>query len=216
MLNHITIMGRLVRDPELRRTGNGIAVASFTLAVDRDYSGKDSNDKETDFIDCVAWRATGEFVSKYFTKGRMMVVSGRLQIRTWDDKEGNKRRSAEVVCDNCYFGDNSKKPEEQNAGNYSGNPNGYGAPNNYGAPNGGYPQNNGGGNYGGYPQNGGGNNYGGYPQNGGNNYGGYPQNGGGNNYGGSPQNGVPAADQNHSYQEDFQSYSAYGDPTKFD
>ena len=103
MLNHITIMGRLTRDPELRRTNGGIAVASFCVAVDRDYSGKDSEEKETDFIDCVAWRQTGEFVSKYFTKGRVIVVSGRLQIRSWTDKDGNKRRSAEVVADNCYF-----------------------------------------------------------------------------------------------------------------
>ena len=104
MLNHITIMGRLTRDPELRRTGSGTAVTSFTVAVDRDFSGQDGQ-KETDFIDCVAWRQTGEFVSKYFTKGRMAVVSGRLQIRGWTDKDGNKRRTAEVVADNVYFGD---------------------------------------------------------------------------------------------------------------
>ena len=110
MLNHITIMGRLTRDPELRRTGSGIAVASFTLAVDRDFSPKDGGERETDFIDCVAWRQTGEFVSKYFTKGRMAVVSGRLQIRSWNDKDGNKRRTAEVVADNVYFGD-SKRDE---------------------------------------------------------------------------------------------------------
>ena len=108
MLNHITIMGRLVRDPELRRTGSGIAVASFTVAVDRDFASKDGGEKETDFIDCVAWRSTGEFVSKYFTRGRMIVVSGRLQIRSWTDKDGNKRRTAEVVADNCYFGDSKK------------------------------------------------------------------------------------------------------------
>ena len=118
MLNHITIMGRLVRDPELRRTGSGIAVASFTVAVDRDFSGRDGGERETDFIDCVAWRQTGEFVSKYFTKGSMIVVSGRLQIRNWTDKEGNKRRSAEVVADNCYFGE-SKRNSEGNA--YGGN-----------------------------------------------------------------------------------------------
>lgn len=104
MLNHITIMGRIVRDPELRRTGNDIAVASFTLAVDRDFAPKDGGEKETDFIDCVAWRNTGEFVSKYFSKGSMIVVTGRLQIRSWSDKSGNKRRSAEVVADNVYFG----------------------------------------------------------------------------------------------------------------
>ena len=111
MLNHITIMGRLTRDPELRRTGSGIAVASFTVAVDRDFSGRDGGEKETDFIDCVAWRQTGEFVSKYFTKGRMAVVSGRLQIRSWTDKDGNKRRTAEVVADNVYFGDSKREGE---------------------------------------------------------------------------------------------------------
>ena len=118
MLNHIVIMGRLTRDPELRRTGSGIAVASFPLAVDRDYSGKDGGERETDFIDCVAWRQPGEFVSKYFTKGRMAVVSGRLQIRSWTDKDGNKRRTAEVVADNVYFGDS--KREESSGGNYGG------------------------------------------------------------------------------------------------
>jgi len=119
MLNHITIMGRLTRDPELRRTGSGIAVASFSLAVDRDFSPRDGGERETDFIDCVAWRQTGEFVSKYFTKGRMAVVSGRLQIRSWTDKEGNKRRTAEVVADNVYFGDS--KRDEQGGNSYSGN-----------------------------------------------------------------------------------------------
>ena len=109
MLNHITIMGRLTRDPELRRTGSGVAVASFTVAVDRDFSPKDGGEKETDFIDCVAWRQTGEFVSKYFTKGRMAVVSGRLQIRSWTDKDGNKRRTAEIVADNVYFGDSKRE-----------------------------------------------------------------------------------------------------------
>ena len=118
MLNHITIMGRLTRDPELRRTGSGVAVAGFTLAVDRDYSGKDGGEKETDFIDCVAWRQTGEFVSKYFTKGRMAVVSGRLQIRNWNDKDGNKRRSAEVVADNVYFGD-SKRDGDNGGSTYT-------------------------------------------------------------------------------------------------
>ena len=111
MLNHITIMGRLVREPELRRTGSGIAVTSFTLAVDRDFGKSENGEKETDFIDCVAWRQTGEFVAKYFTKGRMAVVSGRLQIRPWTDKEGNKRRTAEVVADNVYFGDSKRDGE---------------------------------------------------------------------------------------------------------
>ena len=117
MLNHIVIMGRLTRDPELRRTGSGIAVASFSLAVERDFGGRDGGEKETDFIDCVAWRQTGEFVSKYFTKGRMAVVSGRLQIRAWTDKEGNKRRSAEVVVDNIYFGDSRR--DSEGTSNYS-------------------------------------------------------------------------------------------------
>ena len=134
MLNHITIMGRLTRDPELRRTGSGVAVASFTVAVDRDFGGRDGGEKETDFIDCVAWRQTGEFVSKYFTKGRMIVVSGRLQIRSWTDKEGNKRRTAEVVADNCYFGDSRRDSDAGNA--YGGNAyggNSYGG-NSYSAP----------------------------------------------------------------------------------
>ena len=130
MLNHITIMGRLTRDPELRRTGSGIAVASFTVAVDRDFGGRDGGEKETDFIDCVAWRQTGEFVSKYFTKGRMIVVSGRLQIRSWTDKDGNKRRTAEVVADNVYFGDSRR--DGDSAGAYSapatGSFGGYSAP----------------------------------------------------------------------------------------
>ena len=119
MLNHIVIMGRLTRDPELRRTGSGVAVASFSVAVDRDFGGRDGGEKETDFIDCVAWRQTGEFVSKYFTKGRMIVVSGRLQIRSWTDKDGNKRRTAEVVADNVYFGDSKRDNEGGNA--YGGN-----------------------------------------------------------------------------------------------
>ena len=116
MLNHIVIMGRLTRDPELRRTASGVAVASFTVAVDRDFSGKDGGEKETDFIDCVAWRQTGEFVSKYFHKGSMIAVSGRLQIRGWTDKDGNKRRTAEVVADNVYFGDAKRDGESQNQG----------------------------------------------------------------------------------------------------
>jgi single-strand DNA-binding protein len=115
MLNKIVIMGRLTANPELRRTGSGVAVASFTVAVDRDFSGKDGGEKETDFIDCVAWRGTGEFVSKYFTKGSMAVVSGRLQIRSWNDKDGNKRRTAEVVADNVYFGDSKRGTDNSQA-----------------------------------------------------------------------------------------------------
>ena len=107
MLNKIILMGRLTRDPELRRTGTGTAVTSFSLAVDRDFKSQ-SGEKETDFIDIVAWRSTAEFVSKYFTKGRMAVVEGRLQIRDWTDKDGGKRRSAEVVADNVYFGDSKR------------------------------------------------------------------------------------------------------------
>ena len=125
MLNHIVIMGRLTRDPELRRTGSGIAVASFSLAVDRDFAPKDGGERECDFIDCVAWRQTGEFVSKYFSKGRMAVVSGRLQIRSWTDKEGNKRRTAEVVADNVYFGDSKRDAEGGNS--YSSNRSSYGS-----------------------------------------------------------------------------------------
>ena len=127
MLNHITLMGRLTRDPELRRTGSGVAVASFTLAVDRDFGNRDNSERETDFIDCVAWRQTGEFVSKYFAKGRMAVVSGRLQIRSWTDKDGNKRRTAEVVADNVYFGESKRSGD---SGSYS-NGNSYGG-NSYG------------------------------------------------------------------------------------
>ena len=108
MLNHIVIMGRLTRDPELRRTGTGVAVTSFTVAVDRDFGKNENGEKETDFIDCVAWRQTGEFVSKYFTKGRMIVVDGRLEMRDWTDKEGNKRTTAEVIVDNAYFGDSKR------------------------------------------------------------------------------------------------------------
>lgn len=104
MLNRITIMGRLAKDPELRRTNDGTPVTSFTLAVDRDFKGQ-NGEKETDWIDVVAWRNTAEFVSKYFSKGRMAVVEGRLQIRNWTDKDGNKRKSAEVIADNVYFGD---------------------------------------------------------------------------------------------------------------
>ena len=120
MLNHITIMGRLTRDPELRYTQSQTPVASFTLAVDRDYGSRDGGEKQTDFIDCVAWRQTAEFVSKYFQKGSMAVVSGRLQIRDWTDREGGKRRSAEVVVDNIYFGE-SRRRDSGDSGSYGGN-----------------------------------------------------------------------------------------------
>ena len=119
MLNHIVLMGRLTRDPELRRTQSSIPVVSFTLAVDRDYSSRDGGERQTDFIDIVAWRNTAEFVSKYFTKGSMAVVSGRLQIRDWTDRDGGKRRSAEVVADNVYFGESKKSREGASGGSYS-------------------------------------------------------------------------------------------------
>ena len=117
MLNKIFIMGRLTRDPELRRTQSGTPVTSFSLAVDRDFKSQ-SGEKETDFIDVVAWRSTAEFAAKYFTKGRMAIVEGRLQIRPWTDKDGNNRRSAEVVADNIYFGD-SKRDSAGDMGGYS-------------------------------------------------------------------------------------------------
>ena len=115
-MNHIVIMGRMTRDPELRHTPNGVPVASFTLAVDRGFVAKDSGERQTDFIDVVAWRNSAEFVSKYFTKGQMTAVAGRLQIRDWTDKDGNKRRSAEVVADNIYFTE-SKKSRDASFGN---------------------------------------------------------------------------------------------------
>ncbi len=111
MLNRIILMGRLTRDPELRHTQSGVAVSSFTLAVDRDFKDKSTGEKSVDFIDIVAWRQTGEFVSRFFTKGRMAVVEGRLQIREWTDKDGGKRRNAEVIADNVYFGDSRKDAE---------------------------------------------------------------------------------------------------------
>ena len=118
MLNRIIIMGRLTRDPELRHTQTGTAVASFTLAVDRDCKDKSTGERSTDFIDVVAWRQTGEFVSRYFTKGRMAVVEGRLQLRDWTDRDGNKRRSAEVVADNVYFGDSRRDGDGAGYGGY--------------------------------------------------------------------------------------------------
>ena len=126
MLNRIILMGRLTRDPELRHTQSGTAVASFSLAVDRDFKSRDGGERTTDFIDIVAWRNTAEFASKYLTKGRMAVVEGRLQLRDWTDRDGNKRRSAEVVADNVYFGDSRRDGAEG----------GYSAPS-YGAPAGG-------------------------------------------------------------------------------
>ena len=123
MLNHIVLMGRLTRDPELRYTQSQIPVASFSLAVDRDFGGRDGGERQTDFIDIVAWRSTAEFVSKYFTKGSMAAVSGRLQIRDWTDRDGNKRRSAEVVADNVYFGESKRREggDYNRSGDYARN-----------------------------------------------------------------------------------------------
>ena len=120
MLNHIVIMGRLVQDPVLRTTQSGVNVASFTVAVDRDFGGRDGNERQTDFIDCVAWRQTGEFVSRYFQKGRMIVVSGRLQSRKWQDREGNNRTNWEISADNVYFGDSKRRDDgAPAAGNFT-------------------------------------------------------------------------------------------------
>ena len=113
MLNKIIIMGRFTHDPELRRTGSGTAVTSFSLACDRDFKSQ-SGEKETDFIEVVAWKNTAEFVSKYFSKGRMAVVEGRLQIRDWTDKAGSKRTTAEVVADNVYFADSKRSESNEN------------------------------------------------------------------------------------------------------
>ena len=149
MLNHIVIMGRLARDPELRHTQTGTPVASFTLAVDRDFKDKNTGERQTDWIDVVAWRGTGEFVSRYFTRGRMAVVEGRLQMREWTDKDGNRRTTAEVVADNVYFGDSKRDGDSgsygDRGGSYGGG--GYGgqtgrpaapaAPADYGIPSGG-------------------------------------------------------------------------------
>lgn len=158
MLNHIVLMGRLTRDPELRHTSNGVPVASFRLAVDRDFASRETGERACDFIDIVAWRATAEFVSKYFAKGRMAVVSGRLQMRDWTDKDGNKRTSAEVVADNVYFGE--AKRDGASTGSYGGSSyNGGG--NSYG------------GNYGGNSYSGGNDRSGGYNNNYGGNTGGY-------------------------------------------
>ena len=129
MLNRIILMGRLTRDPELRQTQSGVSVANFSLAVDRDFKDKATGEKGTDFIDIVAWRQTAEFVSRFFTKGRMAVVEGRLQLRDWTDKDGNKRRTAEVLAEHVYFGDSKRDAEggAESGGAYT-----------FGAPAGGY------------------------------------------------------------------------------
>ena len=135
MLNHIVIMGRLTRDPELRTTPNGVSVASFTVAVDQDYTSKESGEKQTDFINCVAWRSTGEFVNRYFSKGSMIVVSGRLQIRNYTDRDGNKRNAAEIVADNVYFGESKRRDDGgsyERSGDYGRNDYGSSRGNDYG------------------------------------------------------------------------------------
>lgn len=152
MLNHIVLMGRLTRDPELRYTQSQVPVASFRIAVDRDFGGR-GEDRQTDFIDIVAWRSTGEFVNKYFHKGSMIVVSGRLQMRDWTDRDGNKRTSAEVVADNVYFGESSRRDNSgdgDRGGNYGGDRGSYGdRGGNYGSDRGGNYGGDRGGNYGG-------------------------------------------------------------------
>lgn len=132
MLNKIFLQGRLVADPELRQTPSGVSVATFRLAVDRDFKNKETGEKETDFVTIVTWRNTAEFVSRYFTKGRMAIVEGRLQMRNYTDREGNKRTAAEVVADNVYFGD-SRRDAEGGGAPYSAPAQTYSAPN-YGTP----------------------------------------------------------------------------------
>ena len=183
MLNHIVLMGRLTRDPELRYTQSQIPVASMRIAVDRDFNRGD--ERQTDFIDVVAWRHTAEFVSKYFHKGSMMVVSGRLQMRDWTDRDGNKRTSAEVVADNVYFGESSRRD--------NGDGGSYGGGNSYGN----------GGNYGGNSSYGSGGGYGGGYSNAGR--GGSQQGGSGANYSGRSQAPQPQSDNSGS------SFSAFDD-----
>lgn len=134
MLNHIVIMGRLTREPELRTTQSGIKVAAFTVAVERDYSGRDGGEKQTDFIDCVAWRQTGEFVATYFHKGSMIVVSGRMESRKWQDREGNNRTNWEINADHAYFGESRRQDGGSSYGGAPAAPSG----NAYGAPSPGY------------------------------------------------------------------------------
>lgn len=122
MLNHIVIMGRLTRDPDIRYTSSGLTVANFSVAVDRDYPNKSTGERETDFINCVAWRQTGDFVANYFTKGSMIVVSGRLQMRKWVDDYGNNRTTAEVVADNVYFGESKRDKDNRERTSYPGGP----------------------------------------------------------------------------------------------
>ena len=133
MLNKIFLQGRLVADPELRQTPSGVSVATFRIAVDRDYKNKETGEKETDFVTIVAWRSTAEFVSRYFSKGRLAIVEGRLQMRSYTDREGNKRTAAEVVADNIYFGD-SRRDNDAGGYSYSAPAPAYSPAPNYGTP----------------------------------------------------------------------------------
>ena len=136
MLNHIVIMGRLTRDPELRYTQSQVPVASFSVAVDRDFGGRDGGERQTDFFDCSAWRSTGEFVSKYFRKGSMIVVSGRMQSRKFQDRDGNNRTAWDIQADNVYFGDSKRDSDGQSGGNYGpsyGSQGSYGGQSSYGS-----------------------------------------------------------------------------------
>ena len=116
MLNHITLMGRMVRDPELRYTQSQTPVASFTLAVDRDFTDKSTGERGVDFINCTAWRSTAEFTQKYFFRGDLAVVSGRLQMREYTDKQGQKRTAAEVVAEHIYFGQSKQSGTSETRG----------------------------------------------------------------------------------------------------
>lgn len=124
MLNQIAIQGRLVRDPDLRRTNSGKAVTSFTLVCDRDFKNQQTGEKEVDFIECVAWGGTAEMVAKYFYKGRMVVATGRLQLRDWTDKNGQKRRTAEILVNSVYFCGSKENGTQAS----SGADNGYSTP----------------------------------------------------------------------------------------
>ncbi len=132
MLNHIIVMGRLVQDPELRSTPSGVNLSRFTIACERDFGSRESGERQTDFIDCVAWRQTGEFINRFFQKGRMIVVSGRLQSRKWQDRDGNNRTSWEIQVDNAYFGDSKRDSEGQNSYGTAGQSS-YGSSGNYGS-----------------------------------------------------------------------------------
>ena len=192
MLNKVCIMGRLVRDPELRRTQAGIAVTTMRIAVDRDFKSQDGT-KQADFFDVVAWRGTAEFVSRYFSKGRMMVVEGRLQTRDWTDREGNKRVNTEIVADNIYFGDSRRDgPNGEYGGGYGGYGSGYNSGGGYGAgANNGFASSNPSGGYGsGYASGGYGSGY---------------NSGGASGYGSGPNNGFASSNPSGGYGSGYAS-----------